>query len=101
MAGGKSVSLGKTESDLADGVGVRVSISRPLADVVTAKSGVSQISSVSVTISRVSTESRVSDVSSISGVSAVANGSVSRDQTVAIVDTGHDTGSISAVNLTD
>merc|ERR1719278_2178303 len=48
--------------DLADGVRVRVGISRPLANVVTAESGVSQISSVSMTISRVSTESRVSNM---------------------------------------
>merc|ERR1712121_195127 len=71
--------------DLSDGVGVRVSISRPLANVVTAESGGSQISSVSMAISGVSTESRVSDVSSISGVSAVADGSVSRNVTMSVV----------------
>jgi len=51
MASGIGIGLGKAMSDLADGVGVRVGISRPLANVVTAESGVSQISSISVTIS--------------------------------------------------
>merc|ERR1719309_1908032 len=88
MASGIGISLGKAVGDLADGVGVRVSISRPLANVVTAESGVSQISSVTVTKSGVSTESRVSEVS---GVSAVADGSISRNVTVSVVNTSHNT----------
>merc|ERR1712121_409668 len=52
--------------DLADGVRVGVGISRPLANVVTAESGVSQMSS-------------------ISSVSTVADGSISRNMTVSIV----------------
>merc|ERR1719222_385927 len=89
VASGIGVVLGKSVSDLAEGVSISISISISVSLSLTLAVEVSTVARVANVSTNVSTISRVADVSSrvSTVVSTVANSAVAGDTSMAVVNT--------------